>query len=306
MSPEYLLDTSALRALNDSDVARLEGVRLSVGLSTLFEVLAGMPRLGSSGAEAEFRSRRNAVRRWQRCITPARTFWLTPAQMRVRAFGRVESDNSRGFREVLRIAADTATLEELERRVGDLSSRSRRIPSLDFLREQRKRLHTDFGRFVKQGVAQVKRVTITELNARGYEDPRTARRMEREFRIFQTETGDTARFTLLALAEQAGVWGGQLPDSNLYEAVLAIEKRIREVYDGSVDPYIDAYSAYLTTCTLRGGDARTGDSLDLDQFVYIQPAGEQILVTEDKALRELATIVIPGRAISVDELPQQR
>jgi hypothetical protein len=302
MASVYLLDTSALRALSARDFTDLEAVKLSVGLSTLFETLAGMPRVGSPGAEAEFRSRRNAVRHWQRWITPARTFWLTPAQMRVRAFGRVESDNNTGFREVLRIAADTETLEELEARVGDLSSRSRRVPSLDFLREQRKRLHADFARLLKQGVEQVKRVTIAELGTRGYEDLRTARRMEREFRVFQTESGDTARFTLLALAEQAGVWDGQLPDSDLYEAVLDIEKRIREVYDGSVDPYIHAYSAHLTACALRGGDARAGDSLDLDQFVYVQPTGEQILITEDKALRELATIVIPGRAISVDEL----
>src|SRR5262245_54269255 len=107
MSSEYLLDTSALRTLNGGDFATLEGVKLSVGLSTLFEIVAGMPRVGSSGAEAEFRSRRNAVRHWQRWITPARTVWLTPAQVRVRAFGRIESDSNTGFREVLRIAADT-------------------------------------------------------------------------------------------------------------------------------------------------------------------------------------------------------
>ena len=94
MSKEYLLDTSALRRLNAGDFSALEGLALGGGLSTLFEILAGMPRVGSSRVEAEFRSRRNALRHWQRWITPARTLWLTPAQMRARAFGRVELDSS--------------------------------------------------------------------------------------------------------------------------------------------------------------------------------------------------------------------
>ena len=50
------------------------------------------------------------------------------------------------------------------------------------------RLHTNFASSVKQGVEQVKRVTITELGAQGYADLRIARRMEREFRVFQTES----------------------------------------------------------------------------------------------------------------------
>jgi hypothetical protein len=303
---EYVLDTNALYRLSDDILHDLEATtaRLTVGLGTLFEVVAGIPDKRAGNADHEFRCRRAAVRRWQRWITPARTIWLSPSEARLRAFGKPVVDHYDAFREILRVLAKCDTLRHFEGEIARLSARTTRVPPLDWYRKERGRLHREFRRVLRQSIHRTRETSLEQIPANvGETDRRAQRRIERDLRTYQTAVGDTERLTLLVLAQQAGLWDGELPESSAYEAVLAIEQQVRPMFDGSVDAYIRAYSLYITRRSVTGSDARDGDSLDLDQFVYLRPYDPlQVLVTGDEDLRKLCLEVLPDRAISVDTL----
>jgi hypothetical protein len=269
---ETLLETSVLYKLRDAELDKLCGrSKIWTGLSSLFEIVAGVPPLTAPNAENEFRARRSALRRWRDWITPARTIWRTPAEARCAAFGQSTRDHYDAFRTVTNVLIESTSLAECESRIHDLSKRAKRVPTLDWFRGERQRLHDDFRRVLQQSVRLARAVTSEQVRATGETDSRRQAQIDRTVRVFQHTVGDSERFTLLAIAEQAGAWDGKLPERGAFEAVLEIERQVRKQYDGSVDPWIRAYSTYVTHRVVSGNAARDGDSLDLDQLTYLKP-----------------------------------
>jgi hypothetical protein len=105
-------------------------------------------------------------------------------------------------------------------------------------------------------------------------------------------------YVLLAVASVAGVSGPQ-PRSGLWDWAVSEYERLKGLYDGSIDVYLDAYERYIEVAWAGGGAGRN-DSFDLDHLVYLRPGdGSQIFVTEDQRLRELATRSLPNRILDL-------
>jgi hypothetical protein len=193
-------------------------------------------------------------------------------------------------------------LTTFERRLLELSDRARHVPSLSFLRAERKRVHESFPTAMRFAREHFKTVTYAELEKKAIQE-RERTQTARQLQAYSALSGDSERYTLLALAEEAGVWDGRLPKTNLYKATVEVEQDVRKVYDGSVDLYIRAYSAYSARKYLQGGDAKTNDSLDLDLFAYLRPGDRsQLLVSGDRDVLDLCEFAEGNRSISIVEL----
>lgn len=305
LAQEIQLDVNVLRGTPDSVFETLAARRVPVwiGLSVLFEIIAGTGMRAGEAAERDFRARQTALRRWREWITPARTIWLTPAEMRCRAFGLdVAPDSSArvGVVEAINVMLQSSGAMEFESTLATLSSRSRAVPSLQFLKAERIRLRQGFPDALRAAFSHLRTVMpkATRSDEQATGDP---------FRIYLAGaalSGDLDRFALLKLAELVGAWDGDLPATGLFQATLDAEEKIRERYDGSIELYVKAYACYFARTLLQGGDAKVNDSLDLDLFIYLRPGDPaQLLVTDDVKLQQLGEFIAPGRVVGTAGLP---
>ena len=99
-TPEYLLDTSVFRSLNEVSIKAIlhnkSRHRLTASYYAPFELLSGILQLGSENEiELEYRRRRAALSRYDQLVGTNNTYWDDPHTMTMKAFGIQQANNDK-------------------------------------------------------------------------------------------------------------------------------------------------------------------------------------------------------------------
>lgn len=301
---EYLLDTCIWLALNDQDIERLSAhptpFRLTAGCAALFELISGIPSLGSRTVSREFQRRSAALRRLLKAAPGGCLDLRTPHQIRSRAFGVPVRPAGVDFLILTQAAATAETPEEFYMLVSRARCLSEQLPTPAWLHMQKQRVAEGFRTAVAEGALLMRRVHEELLAASGIAG-KDKKRLRRGFMPYLYSVGDLRRYALLAVASVVGMpWQDCPAGTKLYDWAIAEYERLQNTYDHSIDVYLDVYARYVTRASWQGGDVGLNDSFDLDQFVYMRPSdNSQVFVTKDRRLRDLASPVLPGRVVDL-------
>ncbi len=298
---EYLLDTGVWRALSERDAERLSehpaGVRLTSSAVVPFELISGIPPSGDPKLPSEFLKRRAALRRLLKVVPEGCLDLRTPNELRSRSFGVSVGSVGPDFLILMRVFTEAGTPDEFDLLVSRARSLSKQMPTPNWLREQAERVSKTVRAGVAEGVALMKQRTEAFLVESGIVD-KDMRKLRRGYIPYLHGCGDLKKYALLAVASAAGV-SASPPDSGLWNWMVSEYERLRGMYDGSIDVYLDAYENYIENAW-DGEDAGRNDSFDLDHLVYLRPCdSSQVFVTEDRKLHDLATRSLPDRILDL-------
>lgn len=298
---EYVLDTGVWRALSEQDAERLSehsaGVRLTCSAAVPFELISGIPPSGDPKLPSEFLKRRAALRRLLKVVPEGSLDLRTPHELRARSFGVSVGSVGLDFLILMRVFTQAETPDEFDLLVSKARSLSKQMPTPDWLREQAERVSDTFKAGVAEGAASMKQGTETFLDDSGIVD-KDMRKLRRGYIPYLHHVGDLKRYVLLAVASAAGV-SASPPDSGLWDWRVSEYERLRGMYDGSIDVYLDAYEKYIENAW-NGECAGRNDSFDLDHLVYLRPCdNSQLFVTEDQKLHDLAARSLPDRILDL-------
>jgi hypothetical protein len=298
---EYLLDTGVWRALSEGDVERLaeHSARFRVTSSAVvpFELISGIPPPGDPKLPSEFLKRRAALRRLLKAVPQGCLDLRTPHEIRSSAFGVSVDSMGLDFLVLMRVFTEAETPDEFYLLVSRACSLSKQMPTPNWLREQAERVSDTFRAAVDEGVATMRRTTEAFLVESGIAD-KGMRKLRRGYIPYLHRVGDLKRYAFLAVASVVGV-SASPPDSGLWDWLVSEYERVRGMYNGSIDVYLDAYEKYIENAW-NGEGAGRNDSFDLDHLVYMRPCdNSQVFVTEDQKLRDLATRSLPDRILDL-------
>lgn len=292
---ELLIDANVLYSLSFQNVKDLndllgQNVVISAGLITPFELLSG---LSPTDNDSQLRRRLNAIIKYQKLHI--HLYEQTPQEIIEVAFGiRQDSSSPTPIIEALTLVSTCKDLTKLR----DLAKYH---PIIIHLRNEANRVSEVFSDAISMTTQHHRDITNAQFEE--LEVPQTGQAFT-DFVNLLKASGDLHIYSLIALATRAGiVEEDAIQGEGLFERYMALAESLRELYDQSLDMYIDGFVEYRVDKNVSGGNSHRNDSFDLDHLFYLRKNDEaQILVTGDQGLYDSIAVSHPKRVMTVKDL----